>query len=289
LLTSALAADDFVTLAAGKTKEVTVEAASLHSLNEGGDFDVFANGLIPFAEENSTSLVGTFGYESNKLTITVDGAKAAQVAKAIEKRTAVGSTCTGTKLTAVRTALSNCQKFATAAATAAKAGTKLNTYFKSTTAATKNTVAARLTAVARDCGSTASTTSTNCNDPYDGCSSGVLAYTVPSTSFITYCPIFFSDLPAISRTCHGQDQATTALHEETHATSVYSPGTDDLGYGYAAATALSTNQALNNADSYALYSNGKFLHPLCCTRANQYHSHLPELLEAITSERFAIS
>lgn len=47
------------------------------------------------------------------------------------------------------------------------------------------------------------------------------------------------------------------LHEETHAPGVYSPGTDDLGYGYAAATRLSSSQALNNADSYALYANGR--------------------------------
>ena len=54
-----------------------------------------------------------------------------------------------------------------------------------------------------------------------------------------------------------QDQATTVLHEFAHAPGVYSPGTDDLGYGYAAATALTTAQALNNADSFALYANGE--------------------------------
>lgn len=54
-----------------------------------------------------------------------------------------------------------------------------------------------------------------------------------------------------------QDQATTVLHEFTHAPGVYAPGTDDHGYGYAASTALSASAALNNADSYALYANGK--------------------------------
>lgn len=260
-MTTGLGAEDFVALKAGETKEVTVEAAALHSLNDGGDFEVFASGLIPYAEENSTELFGTLPYDSEKLTITVDGAQAAQVTKAIDlqKRTAVGSSCTGTKLSTIRTALSNCNKLATSAASAASAGTKLSTYFKSTTSSTKNTVSARLTAVARDCGSTSSTTTTNCNDQYSGCSSNVLAYTVPSTSYITYCPIFFSDLPAISSTCHGQDQATTVLHEETHANSVYSPGTDDLGYGYSAASRLTTAQALNNADSFALYANAVYL------------------------------
>ncbi|KAL5119673.1 hypothetical protein ACEQ8H_002519 [Pleosporales sp. CAS-2024a] len=256
LLNSGLSSEDFVTLAAGQTKEITVETAALHSLHEGGDFDVFAKGALPYAEESSTELTGSLDYESNKLTMTIDGAQAATVAKALNKRTAVGSSCTGTKLTAVRTALSNCQRLATAAASAATAGTKFTTYFKT---ASKATVSARLTAVAADCGSTSTKTTTNCNDPYSGCSSNVLAYTVPSANFITYCPIYFSALPALSGTCHGQDQATTSLHEETHAPAVYSPGTEDNGYGYAAATALSASAALNNADSYALYANAIYL------------------------------
>lgn len=259
-MTSGLSTEDFVALKAGETKEITVEAAALHSLHEGGDFEVFAKGLIPYAEENSTELSGTLPYDSEKLTITVDGALAAQVNKAIDltKRTSVKSSCTGTKLTAIRTALSNCNKLATSAASAASAGTKISTYFKSTTAATKNEVSARLTAVARDCASSTATTTTNCDDQYQGCSSNVLAYTVPTTGYITYCPIFFSDLPGITKSCHAQDQATTVLHEETHANSVYSPGTDDLGYGFSAASRLTTAQALNNADSYALFANAVY-------------------------------
>ncbi|KAI8943090.1 hypothetical protein NX059_001121 [Plenodomus lindquistii] len=258
LLTSGLSTDDFVSLAAGETKEITVETAALHSLNEGGDFDVFAKGLLPFAEEGSTELAGSLTYESNKLTMAVDGAQAATVSKALAKRTTINSSCTGTKLTAVRTALSNCARLATSAATAASAGTKLSTYFKSTTTATKNTVSARLRAISSDC-SGGSKTTTGCTDTYGGCASNVLAYTVPSLNVIVYCPLFFSALPALSSTCHAQDQATTVLHEEAHAPAVYSPGTDDLGYGYAAATALSTSQALNNADSFALYANAVYV------------------------------
>jgi deuterolysin len=261
LLTSGLSSDDFLTLGAGETKQVTVETAALHTLNDGGDFDVFAKGLLPYAEANSTELAGNFGYESNKLTMTVDGVVAATVAKAITKRSTVGSSCTDTKLTAINTALSNSQKQASAAASAASVGTKLDTYFKSTSSSTKSEVVGRLTAVAADCGSSSSTTSTNCNDPYNGCSSNVLAYTIPNQNFIAYCDIFFSALPAVTSTCHGQDQASTVLHEETHAEGVYSPGTDDLGYGFAAASSLSTSDALMNADSYALYANGKLITP----------------------------
>jgi deuterolysin len=277
-LTTGLSPDDFVPLAVGETKEVTVETAALHSLEEGGNFDVFAQGRVPYAEEGSTELAGTLAYESNKLSLKVDGAVAATVHKALDKRTVVGSSCTGTRLTAIRTALSDCQRLASAAASAASSGTKLQEYFKSTTTSVRNEVSARLRAVASDCAGGSATT-TNCNDPYGACSSNVLAYTVPSQDFIAYCNLFFNELPALTSTCHGQDKATTVIHEECHAPGVYSPGTDDLGYGYAAATRLSTSQALNNADNFALYANGML--PLCFkpkTMLMWKRSDLPQLL-----------
>lgn len=76
---------------------------------------------------------------------------------------------------------------------------------------------------------------------------------------IVNCPLYYSALPALSRTCHAQDQATTTLHEMTHAPGVYSPYAIDNGYGYTAATALTSARAVLNADSYALYANGKNL------------------------------
>jgi deuterolysin len=63
----------------------------------------------------------------------------------------------------------------------------------------------------------------------------------------------------LTNTCHNQDQATTVLHEETHAPDVYAPGTLDNAYGYDAAMDLSTDGAVNNADTYALYANGTYL------------------------------
>lgn len=43
------------------------------------------------------------------------------------------------------------------------------------------------------------------------------------------------------------------------APGVYSPGTDDLGYGYANAQRLTSAQAVLNADTYALYANAIYL------------------------------
>lgn len=53
--------------------------------------------------------------------------------------------------------------------------------------------------------------------------------------------------------------ATTTLHEYTHAPAVFSPGTEDNAYGYSASTSLSSSAAVLNADTYALYANGKFI------------------------------
>lgn len=47
------------------------------------------------------------------------------------------------------------------------------------------------------------------------------------------------------------------MHEFTHTPGVYSPGTKDYAYGYAASVALDSSQAVNNADTYALYANGE--------------------------------
>ncbi|OQO12232.1 hypothetical protein B0A48_02873 [Cryoendolithus antarcticus] len=264
MATHELSADVFKPLLAGQTLEEEVEIAELYELGADGEYSVAAIGAMPYAPLNSTSLSGkALPFSSNKLAINVEAAKAAAVPfvvdKMIAKRTTIQSDCTGSRLTAVRTGLSNCARLATAAATAASSGNaaKFSEYFKTTSSTTRNTVAARLRAVATDCSTSSTRTKTYCTDVYGGCSSNVLAYTVPSLNIIAYCPIFFSYLPALSGQCHAQDQATTILHEETHAPAVYSPGTNDNGYGYAAATSLSTSGAVNNADSYALYANGQ--------------------------------
>ena len=106
--------------------------------------------------------------------------------------------------------------------------------------------------------STKGETSYHCIDALGACQPGVLAYTLPARDFIVNCPLFFSDLPALTNRCHGQDQATTVLHEMTHAPGVFGDGTEDHGYGYRAVTALSRADALDNADSYTLFANGEF-------------------------------
>ncbi|KAG8156725.1 hypothetical protein KVR01_013330 [Diaporthe batatas] len=259
LQTSNVAEDAFQTLAAGESVEAEFDPAEVHDLSTGGDFDFLVRGTFLTASADSTSIDGAVPFDSNVLANHVDGVAAAKVRRDFHenlKRTQVQSDCTGTRGTAQRTALSNCASLAQKAAAAATNGSadKLTEYFKSSTSATRSTVAGVFNKVATECGSTTSGVSTQyCTDTLGYCSSNVLAYTIPSRSLMVSCDLYFSALTALSTQCHAQDQATTTLHETTHLTQI--KGTQDNGYGYQAIQGLSSAQSLNNADSYALYAN----------------------------------
>jgi deuterolysin len=251
----------FKTIKAGETIEVEIELAELYDLSESLTYDVSTAGGFLYAEEGSTVLTGdVLAYSAESISVDVDSEKIATIETAVaklSKRTIVQSDCTGTRGTAIRTAINNCRSLASNAATAAASGsaTKFQEFFKSTASNVRSTVAARFRAVANDCGSTTGgVTRTYCTDVYGACSAGVLAYTLPSANLFAYCNTFFNQLPALTRTCYGQDQATTVLHESTHAPGVYSPGTVDNAYGYAASARLNSAQSVINADSYALFA-----------------------------------
>lgn len=258
----------------------------MHDLATGGAVDILSQGALPYAEADSTELSGALPFVSNKLSTTVDGAAAEKVRASFAekvKRAVLQSDCTGTRGTSTRTALTNCRSLALAASSAASSGSssKFSEYFKTTSSSTRSAVAATFSKVASECGSTTSGASDYyCTDVYGYCESNVLAYTIPSQSIIVNCPLYYSALPALTSSCHDQDQATTTLHEATHLTEI--AGTDDLGYGYSAATSLSTSQALNNADSYALYANGMSDSPpfVLCSMLTDSQSHLRQLLNA---------
>ncbi|KAH8682613.1 neutral protease [Xylariales sp. PMI_506] len=255
--TANLDEDAFQTIEAGHSIEAEFDIAELHDLSVGGDFDLISNGVVSYAEHNTTTIAGAVSFASNALTATVDGAQARAVYDAfVEKRTVVQSDCTGTKRTAQLAALSNCAALAKAAAASVQTNTqRVVEYFKTASAA--STLVTVFGRVASECGSSTSGVSKQyCTDIYSSCSSGVLAYTLPSGSFMVSCPLYFNALPGLTKTCHAQDQATTTLHETTHLSQI--KGTQDLGYGYAAAVRLSAAQALNNADSYALFANAVY-------------------------------
>ncbi|KAJ6104761.1 hypothetical protein N7523_011081 [Penicillium sp. IBT 18751x] len=253
-----LTPEALTTLAAGETVEDEFDVAATSDLSHGGPMLVRSNGLVPLVNNGSVS--GYLPYHSNELKIEVDAIKASRVTKAINPlaRRTKESCSNSSRKTALERALKNTVSLANAAAQAALSGSasKFQEYFKTTSSSTRQVVAARLKAVAKEAQATSSGSTTYyCTDVYGYCETNVLAYTLPSLNAIANCDIYYSYLPSLASTCHEQDQATTTLHEFTHAPGVYSPGTEDLGYGYSAASSLSSSQAVLNADSYALYAN----------------------------------
>ncbi|UNI19359.1 Deuterolysin [Purpureocillium takamizusanense] len=252
----------FESIPASQSISVTFDVGHVHDLSAGGKYNLLARGILQFAHEGDNKLVGSVPFHSNELEAIVDGAKAASVLDAFvqkkAKRAELQSDCTGDRLAVTQLALENCVQLAEAAAEVARSGDagKVEEYFKSSDDEVRDIVADVFTKVADECGSTDSGVSQYyCTDVDDGCSEGILAYTVTSgdRSYQAYCDLYFDTLVDLSSTCHDQDKATTTLHETTHVSRV--KGTDDLGYGYDTIMQLSTEDALNNADTYTLFAN----------------------------------
>ncbi|KAI0810429.1 neutral protease [Xylaria sp. FL0064] len=246
----------FQTIKAGKTISTTFDAAELHDLSAGGAYDIVSKGALQYAAAGSNKITGSVPYSSNVVSAKVDGAKASAAFKEFHaKRQTVQSDCSGDQLTATVNAINGAASLAQAAAQVAGSNDdKLNEYFHDTSV--RDQVVDVFNKVAQETSSTSSGAAYYCTDVYNSCSDGVLAYTLPSQDYIVNCPLFFSYLPAASTQCHAQDQQSTALHETTHLSEI--AGTNDNGYGYAAATALSTQDALNNADTYALFAQSVY-------------------------------
>ncbi|KAI1291542.1 neutral protease [Xylaria venustula] len=256
IATSNLPETGFQTIKAGKTISTTFDAAELHDLSAGGAYDIVSKGAIRYAAANSNKIEGSVPYSSNTVSTKVDGATASATFKSFHaKREDVQSDCSGDELSATTDAINGAASLAQAAADAAGSDDdKLNEYFHSTSV--RDQVVDVFNKVVQETSSTSSGAAYYCTDVYNSCSDGVLAYTLPSQDYIVNCPLYFNDLPAASTTCHAQDQQSTTLHETTHLSEI--AGTEDLGYGYDAATALSTQDALNNADTYALFAQAVY-------------------------------
>ncbi|KAH7311629.1 metallo-endopeptidase [Stachybotrys elegans] len=252
-----LTEDSFQRIGASESIEVTFDVAEVYDLSQGGIFKIASSGVISAAEEDDTKLVKSVPYWSNEVEADVNGEEASFARIAFHQKRVIVQDCTGTRGTVTTTALSNCASLARAASTAASSGSaaKIEEYFKSSSSSTRSTVSTVFSRVASECGSRTSGMSRYyCSDPYGACSSNVLAYTVPSASITAYCNLYFNNLPALTRTCHAQDQAGTNVHEMTHLTQIR--GTSDYsGYGYNYVRSLTAAQNLNHADTYALFAN----------------------------------
>ncbi len=265
--TTGFHADDFTALSPGESKEVVVDLAEIYGLDKSGVYDVMASGRFRVADADSTELIrgGGVRFASNSVSINVDGAKAGQVTKAIhanlEARSKIASDCTASQTTTVKDGIARCKSQANAAADAATNGSasKFKEYFKSTADKDRKYVASRFKAVAKECGATdGGVLTVHCKDIYKYCRSNDFAYTVSEDDAVVWCSEYYASSTETG-TCHGDDKTGTTIHEFTHASSVFSPATDDYAYGYDDCVALDRAKALENADTYEYYANGKLL------------------------------
>ncbi|KAG6270273.1 hypothetical protein E4U48_003903 [Claviceps purpurea] len=247
----------FEHIPAGQSVAVTFNVGEVHDLSSGGTFNIRSSGIMQFAGQNSTQLIGSVPYTSNSIRAEIHGPKAASIHEAfrVSKRSATQRDCGGSKYTASMRALRNCAKLAAMAQYAAQTNSrKVYEYFKSSTPGTRYQVALVFNKVAIECGATNRGVSRfYCTDLYNGCSRGVLAYTMPDLGYQIYCDLYFRTLPSVTYTCHSQDQASTTLHEMTHLRAI--ADTSDYAYGYQNIMTLGTAYALNNAESYSLFAN----------------------------------
>ncbi|KAJ7304869.1 Metalloprotease [Mycena albidolilacea] len=127
------------------------------------------------------------------------------------------------------------------------------------------TATSRITSVLNAVASESSTSRTlSCVDSFGACSSGVIAYTVISTTNIYFCSLFFNEVTT-SRLCSGTTVASrnirggTTLHEMTHAVA----GTDDIIYGCASDQALSDANSIQNADNFNCFTTQVYASTQC--------------------------
>jgi deuterolysin len=252
-------------LAAGSSITRLVDLSSVYDF-QPGTYSIVAEGTFP-------SVSGTFkeptsiSFKSKALSITVKESSAAEVKQILSRRSIVETEdCPADKLKANLDGVRNCETLARAAAADAADvhSARFVEYFKSNETEAREHVSGRLLAVAKECSTTDSgDTRLLCRDDLNVCETDgpLIAYTTWVNGYIVMCPLFYDTLPPLPRKCHKQDHATTTIHEMTHARAVYedkAPATADRAYGYENSTALTSEEAMYNADSYSLYANGKF-------------------------------
>ncbi|PLN78238.1 neutral protease 2-like protein [Aspergillus taichungensis] len=257
---SGLTEDVLTSLGPGEAYEDEFDVASTSNLSDGGRVTLHSEGRVPTVENGT--ITGSIPFNSNKLVIDVDGTKASEVAAAMkakhQKRTAMECCPSSEKHFFLKAALENAARLASQAADAAEWGpeARFQEYFRTADSETRRVVAARFRAAAAEASSTTSgQTHYFCYDIDELCTFNILAWAQKTTNTIANCNLYYAFLHPTAIKCHGQDQASTSLHELMHVPGVFKPGAKDLAYGYKAVTALSPADALNNADTYALFAN----------------------------------
>lgn len=263
LITTNIKEDAFRTIGANESIQAEWDPAEVHDLSAGGRFDYRVSGQFLVAAPNSTVITGSIPFNGT-LSSEVNGTTASGIRQGYQaqiKRSKMGD-CNADQIPKLRAAELACNKLALKAAKVTELNTGgakhyLTKYFKSANAATRTALEEVFQKAALECTPEGKNAEMQCDNIRKKCNGNMYAYTVVDLRFkwIVYCPEYFTELRLQTNTCHENDRALTTLHEVTHVPLI--KGTKDHVYNYPAVTKLNRTQALDNADSYALFAKGK--------------------------------
>ncbi|KAL4820402.1 Deuterolysin metalloprotease family-domain-containing protein [Aspergillus spinulosporus] len=250
---SHLTADGFVQLSPNQTVGSVFDIADLYELSPGQEYTAVAKGLLQYTTLANKKKFLTFSYKSNNISFTAP----TDTASRLEDRSTL--VCSDEYNQIVQDAISRAAEMATAAAADARTGSALfQKYFKSTSEDDIEEVAGRLDAIAKEATTTGQLKYYCEPTSEDYCAGNVAAMTYPTLNRVVNCPGYYSSTK-VSNYCGYLDQAAITLHEYAHADALYSPGTEDIAYGYESVLSLDTEDSKNNADNFAYYASSVFL------------------------------
>ncbi|KAL5043365.1 Deuterolysin metalloprotease family-domain-containing protein [Aspergillus fruticulosus] len=250
---SHLAADGFVQLSPNQTVGSVFDIGDLYELSPGQEYTAVAKGLLQYTTLANEKKFLTFSYKSNNISFT---APTGTTSRLEDRSTLV---CSDEYNQIVQDAISRAAEMATAAAADARTGSALfQKYFKSTSQDDMEEVAGRLDAIAEEATTTGQLKYYCEPTTEDYCAGNVAAMTYPTLNRVVNCPGYYASTK-VSDYCGYLDQAAITLHEYAHADAVYSPGTEDIAYGYESVLSLDTEDSKNNADNFAYYASSVFL------------------------------
>ncbi|KAL4997977.1 Deuterolysin metalloprotease family-domain-containing protein [Aspergillus recurvatus] len=250
---SHLTADGFVQLSPNQTVGSVFDLADLYELSPGQEYTAVAKGLLQYTTLANEKKFLTFSYKSNNISFTAP----TDTTSRLEDRSTL--VCSDEYNQIVQDAISRAAEMATAAAADARTGSALfQKYFKSTSQDDMEEVAGRLDAIAKEATTTGQLKYYCEPTAEDYCAGNVAAMMYPTLNRVVNCPGYYASTK-VSDYCGYLDQAAITLHEYAHADALYSPGTEDIAYGYESVLSLDTEDSKNNADNFAYYASSVFL------------------------------
>ncbi|KAL2871014.1 Deuterolysin metalloprotease family-domain-containing protein [Aspergillus lucknowensis] len=250
---SHLTADGFVKVSPKQTISVIFDTADIYALTPGQEYTAVADGVLGYTTLTEEKKFHHYEYKSNSITFTAPD----NVQNRLEDRSTL--VCSDEYNQIVQDAIARAAEMATAAAADARQGSALfEKFFKSNSKADREEVAGRLEAIATEATTKGELTYYCEPTSQDYCSANVAAMTYPTLNRVVNCPGYYSSTK-VSNYCNYLDQAGITLHEYSHADALYSPGTEDIVYGYDGVLSLNTKRAKDNADSFAYYASAVYL------------------------------